>query len=257
MPRARTKPRVRLRALFVWHRYLGLIATALVLVLAVTGLALNHTRALQLDQRHVDNKMVLRWYGIETPRPGRAYRSSGHTILRIGDGVYVNDNKVGETSEQLVGAVDAGAALVVAAAQTVWLLTHEGQLIERLDQRAGIPGPLRALGLTPDGRAAVRTAEGVYIADATLLSWSPGGGRGVRWARAVEPSDKLVRTLARRRRGQGLTAERVMLDVHSGRILGPWGPYVMDGAALLMVLLAGTGTWMWYRNWRGRRRRKR
>jgi uncharacterized iron-regulated membrane protein len=44
------------------------------------------------------------------------------------------------------------------------------------------------------------------------------------------------------RRG-GLPLERVILDLHSGRIVGDWGVYVVDGAALLFLALVITGMW--------------
>ena len=46
-------------------------------------------------------------------------------------------------------------------------------------------------------------------------------------------------------RGSGLSLERVILDLHSGRIVGQWGVYVVDGAALLFLALVITGLWMW------------
>ena len=36
-----------------------------------------------------------------------------------------------------------------------------------------------------------------------------------------------------------------MLDLHSGRILGSWGVYLVDAAAILFMLLAITGVWLW------------
>jgi uncharacterized iron-regulated membrane protein len=50
-------------------------------------------------------------------------------------------------------------------------------------------------------------------------------------------------------RGTGLSLERVLLDLHSGRILGEAGVWLVDAAALLFLLLAGSGVWLW-----GRRR---
>lgn len=39
--------------------------------------------------------------------------------------------------------------------------------------------------------------------------------------------------------------ERVILDLHSGRLLGNYGVYFSDIVALLMVFLAGSGLWLW------------
>ncbi len=41
--------------------------------------------------------------------------------------------------------------------------------------------------------------------------------------------------------GGGLPLERVVLDLHSGRLFGWLGPYVMDAAALGLLIVAITG----------------
>ena len=51
-------------------------------------------------------------------------------------------------------------------------------------------------------------------------------------------------------RGGGLPLERVILDLRSGRIVGQWGVYVVDGAALLFLALVITGLWMWATQYR-------
>ena len=48
-------------------------------------------------------------------------------------------------------------------------------------------------------------------------------------------------------RGQGLTLERVMLDLHSGRLFNQtWGVYLMDASAVIMMWLGISGTWIWW-----------
>jgi uncharacterized iron-regulated membrane protein len=48
-------------------------------------------------------------------------------------------------------------------------------------------------------------------------------------------------------RGRGLTLERLILDLHSGRIFGAYGIYVMDAAAIVLLWLSGSGLWVWWR----------
>ena len=48
-------------------------------------------------------------------------------------------------------------------------------------------------------------------------------------------------------RGSGVPLHRIVADLHSGRFMGPVGPYVMDAAALTLILLAGSGFILWRR----------
>ena len=48
-----------------------------------------------------------------------------------------------------------------------------------------------------------------------------------------------------------------MLDLHSGRLFGSWGPLVMDVAAVLLVFLAISGFWLWAKQIFRKRRRQR
>jgi hypothetical protein len=52
-------------------------AALFVLILAASGLALNHTETLGLDERYVHSQALLGWYGIEAPEPGGSMRPAG------------------------------------------------------------------------------------------------------------------------------------------------------------------------------------
>lgn len=45
-----------------------------------------------------------------------------------------------------------------------------------------------------------------------------------------------------------LSWDRVLLDLHTGRFFGDWGVYLMDAAAIVLLLLTFTGIYNWYRS---------
>ena len=45
----------------------------------------------------------------------------------------------------------------------------------------------------------------------------------------------------------------MLLDLHSGRIFGEYGVYLMDAAAVALLWLSGSGLWVW---WQRRRKQK-
>ncbi|MDH3900042.1 MAG: PepSY domain-containing protein, partial [Gammaproteobacteria bacterium] len=125
------------------------------------------------------------------------------------------------------------------------LFTANGELIERLDGATGVPAGMLSLGLTPAGELAIHAAHGYYRTDDSFLEWHETEDLEADWSRSTVPSAELRSALQQAWRGTGLTLERLLLDLHSGRILGSWGVYLVDAAAVLFLLLAISGVWLW------------
>jgi len=60
------------KPLLIWHRYLGLASALFVIILSITGILLNHTESLRLDERPVAQRWLLNIYGIAAVEPGAA-----------------------------------------------------------------------------------------------------------------------------------------------------------------------------------------
>lgn len=243
----RTKAPARLlRSLYVWHRYIGLAAALFIVLLALTGLLLNHTDDLELDSSYFSNPALLDWYGIHAPTGITLYRTAALTVAGMAGRLYINQQLQPGISGKLVGAVDYGDTVVVALTDQLLLYTPQGEMIEQLDNAAGVPTGIEAIGAGTDHRLVVHTEGGDYLANTEFLAWK-STVMPVAWSTAVEPTDPERAALDAAWRGTGLPVERVLLDLHSGRILGKGGVYLMDGAAMLFLLLAASGIWLWSR----------
>jgi len=238
-------PAKLLRSLYIWHRYIGLAAAVFVILLTVTGLVLNHTDELLLDSQHVGSGLLLDWYGIEAPDDFNGYRVGDISITAVGSHVYWNTTRIPRASAPLLGAIGFAGLVVIAVEGQLLLFTPDGKLVERLGGAAGVPAGMQALGLTPAGELAIHAAHGFYRTDDSFLEWRETGSLEAAWAASTDPSPALRTALQQAWRGTGLTLERVLLDLHSGRILGSWGIYLVDAAAVLFLLLAISGVWLW------------
>lgn len=248
MTRPRRKQRRKLHSLYVWHRIIGLCAALFVVVLAVTGLLLNHSEALQLGKRHVGSSALLNWYGIQPPQAFVSYAAAGHYVTRVGDRLYFDASALPGDEANLVGIARLPQGFAVATTNGIRLLTDDGRLIETLGAVEGVPRGITRIGIAADGAIAVQTVDAILISDESLTSWQARPDVEMHWSQPSVPPGALRSQLLRSFRGEGLPLERVLLDVHSGRILGHWGIYVMDGAALLLLFLAASGCWLWLRN---------
>ena len=236
-----------LRSLYIWHRYIGISTALFVIVLTATGLVLNHTGALKLDSAYVQSDLLLDWYGIEAPEILTSYTSGAVTVTAVNQHVFWGNEMLQHVSAPLAGLVVHDALAVIAAGGGLSLYTSGGELIEKLDHVAGVPADILAIGMTPQNRLAARTTAGVFLADENMLEWHRTDDPEVLWSEVSSLSPGLREQLGRAWRGAGLPLERVMLDLHSGRILGKAGVYLMDAAALLFLLLASSGIWLWVR----------
>ena len=252
----RRRHRLKLKSFYVWHRWLGLMAALFVILLAVTGLVLNHTDALRLDARHVRTTWLLDLYGIHAPAEVPSYAAGKHWISQWEQRLYLDSRDLGETAVgRLIGAARFGDLILVALEKALLLVTPDGEVVERLGSESLPALPLRQLGRDPDGRPLLITPNGNFAADAQLLAWQPSTAEPAWLAHAGRLPAELRAILLRDWRGQGLTLERVILDLHSGRILGNAGVWLMDGAAVLLLLLAFSGSGIWIvRTLRERRR---
>jgi hypothetical protein len=251
---SRRRTRKNLRSVFQWHRYAGLTIILLVIMLVVTGIMLNHTERLSLGRIYVESDLLLDWYGIEIPPVAAAFRTTHHSIIQVEDRLYMDHRPLDEPVTGLRGAVEAGPLIVVAVDGAVLLFTPRGELVERLEDAQGVPSGLRAIGRTRGGRLVADAAHGRYTADEDFLGWQRYGDKQpVLWSQPQSPSPELVQDLRQHYRAHILPVERVMLDLHSGRILGRWGVFVVDAAAVLLFFLGFSGCWLWVERYRKRK----
>jgi len=230
-----------------WHRAFGVIASLFVIVLVITGLALNHTDRLKLDQKFISSSMLLDWYNISLPDDPVSFATANHRVSLLGDKLYFDALELEDRPEQLVGAIEINGSIVVAIPGEILLIDQGGDLIEKLTGAEGVPSGMQRIGLSPENNLVVEAAHGEYLADLDSLIWDEKQIPGTTWSSSSAIPESLKKTLSKVYRGRGLSFERFLLDLHSGRILGNFGVILIDAAAVLFLILAITGVWMWSR----------
>jgi PepSY-associated transmembrane protein len=235
-------PRLHLlRLLRRWHARIGFTAVLFFVLLAVTGVIANHGAALGLDATRVHSAWLDRWYGIAAEPPRAAFRSGSHELVAANGRWLLDARPAGDELPEPLGLVELGDVLIVASAASLYLLRADGRLIDRLDGKA-LPGtPIDSVG-SDGGELVLRTRAGVF-ASADVLSWQSTRPRRVTWSAAVDLSpaerDGYARALA-----PGIPLQRLLLDLHSGRLAGRYGPLAVDLVALVLVVLAASGAWL-------------
>lgn len=233
------------RFLHRWHQTLGSIAALFVIVLVITGLLLNHTETLSLDQKYIGSSLLLDWYGINPPAAPVSYALDHQQVTLLGESLYLNDQEIGQQTGQLLGALEHDGSIIIALPDELLILDPSGELLEKLGDAEGVPAGIQRIGLTEDDQLVVQATEGNFLADLEALSWDEATIPAADWAESSSIPPDLQNKLLAHYRGKGLSLERVLLDIHSGRFLGSFGVFLIDAAAVLFLILAFTGLWMW------------
>ena len=236
------------------HRSIGVGAAFFVLFMVLSGLALNHSNGLGLDRRTVSQPSLLDWYGLGKPPGIQSFAVGNNWLSFAGSQLYFNDNTVASVAAG-VGAISSGDFLVAAGSYELLLLDPGGNLVERLPWGSIGAAPIEALGLHANTVVAVRSAGKVWLADTALLNWqqSEETALSLRWANPEPATADLQKAITHLYRGEGLSLERILLDLHSGRIFGTIGILVYDLLALALGFLSISGLILWFR---GRRNGK-
>ena len=238
---------MKLQTLISLHRILGIIVTFFVIVLCLTGILLLHTEDLRLQETFTDSDLLLDWYGIAPQNPPRSYQLDNSWVTQVDAKVYLDTVPLPENNEVLQGAVNLGGFIVVAFESSIYLLTREGDLVERLDSLQGVPAGIESIASIPLDNIALQTRDGVLTSGIDMVSWKPQQELNAAWTKSVEPPPELLDQLLQNYRGEGLPLERVITDLHSGRILGTFGVLIVDAIVILLLVLTVSGWWNWLR----------
>jgi PepSY-associated TM region len=232
-----------------WHATAGICAALFLLLLLGTGLALNHTQALRLDSRPVNAPWLMRWYGLHASMPSTGYALGSEYLAWDAQRWVLGAKLLGEKLPQPVGAVSVADTHYIASRGALFLYTREGRLIDRLEKDS-LPGaPIERLGRADD-EVVLQTAQGVFATN-DGLNWRTFSGAVPGWS-LPEPLPEAIRQGLAAAFAPSLPLERVLLDLHSGRLFGRYGPLVVDVVALLLGALALSGTWIYIRSARRR-----
>jgi hypothetical protein len=234
------------------HSRLGILSAAFVLLLSVTGVLLNHSAALRLDQRRVAVGWLLDWYGFEPAGEAVSYGDGdgdGESAVSWLDGcLFLAGRLLDDLTDRPVGAVRVGPVIAVGFPGEVRLFTPQGRMVDRLGDDAGVPLEVDRIGLRAEEGLVLEAGGRSYLADEALTGFVPTSAAiEVTWSQPAPVAAATREALHTAWLGRRLTLQRLLLDLHSGRFWGPLGVWLMDAMALIFVVLALSGAWLWWR----------
>ncbi len=224
------------------HRWMGVVVSLFVVFLVLTGWALNHAGALDLGRISVRTPWIAAWYGLRGEVPATGHAASGRWLIGNEEGLLLDGKRIDAKLGAPIGMVSAQRQFYIASRDQLLILDSDGRVIETLNS-ADLPGrPITRIGLAQEK---IVLQAGGEFATSDGVSWSPYQGE-VTWATSQPlPADQLK---AAQILAPSLSLERIVQDLHSGRVFGRYGPLLMDAVGLIFLLLAASGLWMFFRH---------
>jgi hypothetical protein len=223
---------------------MGLLAAVVLLMLAITGMALNHTQLLRLQNRFIDHETVLDWYGIFAPTPQQTFKTSTHYFSQLEQQFYWNQQLILQTEGLLKGAVETEAFMVIALDHAIVLLSFTGEVIETIEKNN-----IEQIGLDQQKQIVIQQLGKKLVSKDGLLSWHLTPVMPIKWSEPTELPDTMKRMIKRQFRTTILPLERVLLDLHSGRFFGKIGVIIVDISGVLLIILIFSGSSLGLKHW--------
>jgi hypothetical protein len=221
---------------------MGVGVSLFVIFLVLTGWALNHTAELGLARLSVQVPWISAWYGLRGEVPATGYTASGRWLIAADDAILLDGKPTAFKLKNVIGMAATGDLIAIASRDELVLMDPQGRLVDRVSATQLPSGPIVGVGSAQN--IIVLRGASVY-GSVDGLTWIPFEGN-TEWS-APQPLPPKQQEYAKQL-APALPLERIMQDVHSGRILGHYGPYFVDTVGIFFLLLAGSGLWMFFRH---------
>lgn len=244
-----------------WHARVGAMAAIFFLLLAVSGLALNHTDTLNLAKYQVHSNWLMRWYGLQSTIPASGYLFKDGYFVASKERWVMDGQVLPEPKQNLIGAISWGDMRAIASEDYLFLYLSDGKLLDSLSGAALPNTPIKRLGRINIGATSqllLETAQGRFVTE-DGLAWQ--ALKVAKTSAVNQPVWAIEQTLPQalsaslnRAFAPSLSLERIVLDLHSGRIFGSYGPLFMDITAIGLIILSLSGIWIYLRTTRRKAR---
>ena len=238
------KIRVTKKSINQIHKFTGIAVCVFLIHLSITGIFLNHTEDLGLDEKYTASPMILALYNISMPSQEESFLVDNIFISRFGDQVFMGNQPIIKSESPIMGAAFSNQILAIALANEMVLLTQEGELIERISSTAELPENIQKLGVS-EGILYLKTPNKLWQSSDQAQAWELSDSNFNDWSNEVIMPDQQTKQIEMYFSGKGVSLEQFFLDLHNGNIIKGFGKWLLDIIAIFLLLLSISGIWIW------------
>ncbi len=243
-----------------WHQRAGLFSFLFMAWLGFSGVLLNQSASWGLDAIRVKSEALMAMYGLYAQVPESGYFSSGHWLVSTTENTVIDGQALEQHIPSPLGfvAIDSMGSrqLYVATKEKLTLADGDGNVIDEISDYMLPVAAIQQIGLLPasgDQPARLAVQGGGIYGTSDGMSWNKiESPEQVQWSSLKEIDDGMkaqVLPFAK----PTVALEQVIIDLHSGRLFGWFGPYVINAVGVACIWLSVSGVWMMWRNKRRRR----
>ncbi len=221
-----------------WHRRLGIFSALVLLVLSATGLLLNHSSHLHLGEAKLSRAVASWLYAEQVPPSQGSYLPQGW-VYQLEQNILLNNENIQRCESAFLGALWLESVLYIACEQQLHVLDKEMRLIESLDSRLGYPAPVTLIANC--GSLCLQSKGGNW-----RYQFNAGTFNKTEEQKNWHALKKLPHQISASA-PSAFSWERLILDIHAGRFLGPAGVWIMDFFVVVFFILSFSGIYLWWR----------
>jgi len=240
------KIRVTKKSINQIHKFTGIAVCVFLIHLSITGIFLNHTEDLGLDEKYTASPMILALYNISMPNKEESFLVDNHFISRFGNQVFLDNQPVFKSEVPIIGAITFNQMLIIAIKNELVLLTEDGELIEKLTTANGVPENIQKLGAF-NSLLFLKTSNQVWESNDEGQEWRVSSSSFNKWSNEVVMPDEKTQQVESYFLGKGVSLEQFFLDLHNGNIIKGFGKWILDIIAIFLLLISISGVWIWLR----------
>lgn len=221
------------------HHGLAAVVAAILLFMTASGVLLNHSRTLGLDTRPLPDGLVQHLLRVQLPQFSSAWKLGDRVLISGPQGSWLPPHWHDNLTKLRVYAIPVG--FMVETEATLYLYDTQGALITPLRRPPG--------QLTARWPLTYTTAHGTCSTlQLTNLTWTACPEQDLNVSSITPlPGRATIPPLARQeamkawKLAHHYTWETLLLKLHNGTLFGAIGALLLDGFALLIVLMLYSG----------------
>ena len=240
------KIRVTKKSINQIHKFTGIAVCVFLIHLSITGIFLNHTEDLGLDEKYTASPMILALYNISMPSQEESFLVDSIFISRFGDQVFMDNQPIIKSASPIMGAASSNQILAIAFPNEMVLVTQDGKLIERISTASELPENIQKLGVSED-ILYLKTPNQLWQSSDQAQAWEVSDSDFNDWSNEVAMPDQQTKQIEIYFSGNGVSLEQFFLDLHNGNIIKIFAKWFLDLIAIFLLLLSISGIWIWLR----------